>query len=218
MIRRPSAQCLLESPYFPQSVKSSYLFLAPFHLLAKDESRLRYAATFAKLGAFKAMGTFGTEMCAPYCLPLVLTPVSDTEAEWAYILLTEFLKCLNLEAVKKLIVPSIQKILQASSSLQFQSFIFFHSHFLRFSASLHIQKMILFQATGCSRLKVSLLQGSFMQEIWNRMGKQAYLEAIHPLIISNLCVAPHKNSAAAAAVLLIGSSEELGVPITVYQV
>ncbi|KAL2459379.1 protein serine/threonine kinase [Forsythia ovata] len=182
--RRHSAQYLLESPYFPKSVKSSYLFLAPFHLLAKDESRLRYAATFAKQGAFKAMGTFCAEMCAPYCLPLVVTPVSDAEAEWAYILLTEFLKCLKLEAVKKLIVPSIQKILQA---------------------------------TGCSHLKVSLLQGSFMQEIWNSIGKQAYLETIHPLIISNLCVAPHKSSAAAAAVLLIGSSEELGVPITVYQ-
>ncbi|KAI3459173.1 hypothetical protein Pfo_015836 [Paulownia fortunei] len=182
--RRPSANCLLESPYFPKSVKSSYLFLASFHLLAKDESRLQYAATFAKRGALKTMGAFGAEMCAPYCLPLVVTSASYTEAEWAYVLLTEFLKCLKLEAVTKLVVPSVQRILQA---------------------------------TGYSHLKVSLLQGSFMQEIWNRIGKQAYLETIHPLIISNLYVAPHKNSTAAASVLLIGSSEELGVPITVHQ-
>lgn len=67
-------------------------------------------------------------------------------------------------------------------------------------------------------MKVSLLQGSFMQELWNRIGKQAYFEIIHPLIISNLCIAPHKSSTAAASVLLIGSSEELGVPITVHQV
>lgn len=57
-----------------------------------------------------------------------------------------------------------------------------------------------------------------MQEIWNRVGKQAYLEAIHPLIISNLYIAHHKSSTAAASVLLIGSSEELGVPVTVHQV
>lgn len=57
-----------------------------------------------------------------------------------------------------------------------------------------------------------------MREIWKRVGKQAYLETIHPLVISNLYVAPHKISASAASVLLIGSSEELGVPITVHQV
>ncbi|KAL6571721.1 hypothetical protein OROHE_003364 [Orobanche hederae] len=182
--RRPSAKCLLESPYFPKSVKSSYLFLASFHLLAKDKSRLQYAATFAQRGALKAMGASGVEICAPFCLPLVEASASDTEVEWAYVLLTEFLRCLKLEVVMKLVVPSLQRILQA---------------------------------TGYTHLKVSLLQGSFMQEIWNRIGKQAYLDTIHPLIISNLCVAPHKSPTSAAAVLLIGSSDELGVPITVHQ-
>lgn len=57
-----------------------------------------------------------------------------------------------------------------------------------------------------------------MREIWDRVGKQAYLEAIHPLVISNLYFAPNKSSAAAASVLLIGSSEELGVPVTIHQV
>ncbi|KAL3641861.1 hypothetical protein CASFOL_012676 [Castilleja foliolosa] len=164
--RRPSAKCLLESPYFSKSVKSSYLFLAPFHLISKSESRLQYAASFAKQGALKAMGALGVEMCAPFCLPLVVASASDTEAEWAYILLTEFLRHLKLEAVIKLVVPSVQRVLQA---------------------------------TGYSHMKVSLLQGSFMQEIWNRIGN------------------PHKSSSGAAAVLLIGSSEELGVPITVHQ-
>jgi WD repeat-containing protein 81 len=67
-------------------------------------------------------------------------------------------------------------------------------------------------------LKVSILQDSFVREIWDRVGKQAYLETIHPLVISNLSVATHKSSAAAASVLLIGSSEELGVPVTIHQV
>uniref|UniRef100_A0A5B6YV66 Putative inactive serine/threonine-protein kinase lvsG n=1 Tax=Davidia involucrata TaxID=16924 RepID=A0A5B6YV66_DAVIN len=183
-LRRPSAKCLLESPYFPTTIRSSYLFLAPLQLLAKDGFRLCYAASFAKQGAFKAMGTFAAEMCAPYCLPLLETPLSDTEAEWAYILLKEFLKCLKPRAVRILILPAIQKILQA---------------------------------TGYSHLKVSLLQDSFVREIWNRIGKQAYLETIHPSVISNLYIAPHKSSAAAASVLLIGSSEELGVPVTVHQ-
>lgn len=117
IIRRPSAKSLLESPYFPKTVKSSYLFLAPLQLLAKDGSRLHYAANFAKQGALKAMGTFAAEMCAPYCLPLVVNPLSDTEAEWAYILLKEFLKCLKPNAVKTLVLPAIQKILQAGYEL-----------------------------------------------------------------------------------------------------
>ncbi|XP_031256379.1 protein GFS12 [Pistacia vera] len=182
--RRPSAKSLLESPHFPTTVKSSYLFIAPLQLIAKDGSRLCYAANFAKQGALKAMGSFAAEMCVPYCLPLVVTPLSDTEAEWAYILLKEFIKCLTLKAVETMILPAIQKILQT---------------------------------TGYSHLKVSLLQDSFVREIWNRVGKQAYLETIHPLVISNLYFAPHKISASAASVLLIGSSEELGVPITVHQ-
>lgn len=57
-----------------------------------------------------------------------------------------------------------------------------------------------------------------MLEIWNRIGKQAYLEKIHPSVLSNLYFTPNKSSAAAASVLLIGSCEELGVPITVHQV
>lgn len=60
-----------------------------------------------------------------------------------------------------------------------------------------------------------------MREIWNRVGKDVYLETLHPLVISNLHITPHKSSAAAAAaasVLLIGSSEELGIPISVHQV
>lgn len=75
-----------------------------------------------------------------------------------------------------------------------------------------------FQDTIYSHLKVSLLQDSFVQEVWNSIGKQTYLETLHPLVISNLYVAPNKSSAAAASVLLIGSSEELGVPITINQV
>ncbi|OMO58531.1 hypothetical protein COLO4_34545 [Corchorus olitorius] len=118
------------------------------------------------------MGTLAAEMCAPYCLPLTVAPLSDAEAEWAYILLKEFIKCLTPKAVKATVLPAIQKILQANS---------------------------------------------FVRDVWNQIGKQAYLETIHPLVISNLYNSPHKSSAAAASVLLICSSEELGVPITVHQ-
>lgn len=118
-IRRPSAKCLLESPYFPTTVKASYLFLAPLQLLAKGGSRLHYAANFAKQGVLKAMGTFAAEMCAPYCLSLVVTPLSDTEAEWAYTLLKEFIKNLTPKAVKRIVLPAIQRILQASFELYF---------------------------------------------------------------------------------------------------
>ncbi|KAK6939006.1 hypothetical protein RJ641_032514 [Dillenia turbinata] len=62
---RPSGKSLLESPYFDRAVKSSYLFLAPLHLLAKDGSRLSYVANFAKRGVFKAMGASAAEKCVP---------------------------------------------------------------------------------------------------------------------------------------------------------
>jgi len=48
-----------------------------------------------------------------------VTPLSDTEAEWAFILLKEFIKCLTPKAVKALVLPAIQKILQASFELCF---------------------------------------------------------------------------------------------------
>lgn len=60
------------------------------------------------------MGTFAAEMCAPNCLKLVLNPLSDSEAEWGCIILTELLRCLNPEAVKKLVILAIQKILQVN--------------------------------------------------------------------------------------------------------
>ncbi|CAH9108524.1 unnamed protein product, partial [Cuscuta europaea] len=182
--RRPSAKCLLESPYFPPTIMASYMFLAPLQLLATDESRLCYASTFAIHGSFKEMGPFASEMCAPNCLKLLLNPLTDEGAEWGYIILTELLRCLDPIAIKKLLIPAIQKILQA---------------------------------VGPSHLKISILQGSFVQEIWDRIGKQVYLEKLHPLVISNLSGNPHKASAASASALLISSSEELGVPITVHQ-
>jgi len=160
------------------------LFAAPLQLLAKGQTRLCYAASFAKQGVLKVMGTFVAEMCAVYCLPLVTTPLSEDECELAYVLLKEFTKSLTPMAVQRLVLPSIQKILLT---------------------------------TGYSHLKVSLLQDSFVRELWNQIGKRVYLEMIHPLVISNLYNSPDKISASAASVLLIGSSEELGAPVTVHQ-
>lgn len=63
------------------------------------------------------MGSFAAEICASYCLPLIKTSLSDCEAEWAYILLKEFLKSLNPEAIRNKFLPVIQTILQASCKL-----------------------------------------------------------------------------------------------------
>nr|CAD1829709.1 unnamed protein product [Ananas comosus var. bracteatus] len=167
--RRPSAKYLLESQYFPPSVRSAYMFLAPLQLSSKSKYRLQYAAKLASEGALKLMGSFAAEMCAPYCLPLVKSPLSDAESESALCLLREFLKCLKNQAAKELILPIIQKILQADS---------------------------------------------FVRDLWKKLGKPTYLEKVHPLVISNLNNSPNKIAASAAAVVLIGSSEELGIPIT----
>lgn len=96
------------------------------------------------------------------------------------------------------------------------SFLAFILFFWKILQTLYLD--IFLQNTGYLHLKVSLLQDSFVREIWNRVGKQAYLETIHPLVLSNLYISPDKNSAASASVLLIGSSEEIGVPITIHQV
>ncbi|XP_020695748.2 protein GFS12 isoform X1 [Dendrobium catenatum] len=182
--RRLAAKCFLESPYFSASVRGVYLFLAPLQLLSRPGYRLRYAARLASEGAFRAMGPYAAEMCASYCLPLIMSALSDFEAESALCLLKEFLKCLNSLTNRELLLPTIQKILQASE----------YSH-----------------------LKVSILQESFVRDLWKQMGKQAYLESIHPLVISNLYNSPNKVSASVASVVLIGSSEELGIPITIHQ-
>ncbi|KAJ0976456.1 hypothetical protein J5N97_018421 [Dioscorea zingiberensis] len=181
--RRPSAKCLLESQYFPPSIRSAYLFLAPLQLVSKPGSRIQYAAKIANKGALKVMGAFTVEMCAPYCLSLIMSS-SDLETESALCLLKEFLRCLSSKAIMALLLPAIQKILQTSE----------YSH-----------------------LKVSLLQDSFIRDLWNRLGKQTYLEKMHPLVISNLISSPDKISTSAASVALIGSCEELGIPITIYQ-
>ncbi|XP_020588652.1 protein GFS12 isoform X2 [Phalaenopsis equestris] len=181
---RPAAKCFLESPYFSASIRGVYLFLAPLQLLSRPGSRLRYAARLAIEGALKAMGTYAAEMCASYCLPLIMSAISDFEAEPALCLLKEFLKCLDTWAIRELLLPTIQKILHASE----------YSH-----------------------LKVSILQESFVRDLWKQLGKQAYLESFHPLVISNLCNSHDKVSVSVASVVLIGSSEELGIPITIHQ-
>lgn len=114
LYRRPSAKCLLESQYFPPSIRSAYLFLAPLQLIAKPESRIQYAAKIANKGGLKVMGAFTAEMCAPYCLSLIMSSSSDVEAESALFLLKELLRCLSSRAIVALILPAIQKILQAS--------------------------------------------------------------------------------------------------------
>ncbi|KAF3777824.1 GFS12 protein [Nymphaea thermarum] len=182
--RRPSAYCLLESPYFPQTVRSAYLFVAPLHLLTSNGSRLQFAAKLAGEGALRLMGPFAAEMCMSYCMPLVMSSLSDSEAEWASFLLKEFLRCLKPQAVIVSVLPVIQRVLQSSE----------YSH-----------------------LKVLLLQNSFMREVWKIVGKRSYLQKIHPLIISNLYLLAHKNSASSASVLLIASCEELGIPVTIHQ-
>ncbi|CAN4094999.1 unnamed protein product [Withania somnifera] len=208
-LRRPLFDPTSLSMYLESGVLPAFAQELPrtLKLLLKPASK-RTGGAFAQQGALKAMGTFAAEMCAPNCLKLVLNPLSDSEAEWGCIVLLEFLRCLNPEAVKKLVIPAIQKILQVN-------------HCLNMSISSDASKtycvFLFYQGTGPSHLKVSLLQGSFVLDIWNKIGKQAYVETIHPFVVLNLHGTPCKNSAAAASVLLIGSSEELGIPITVHQ-
>ncbi|ONM31865.1 Protein GFS12 [Zea mays] len=114
--RRPSAKHLLESSYFPPSVRSAYMFLAPLQVLSTSRERIKYAAKLASEGALKAMGEFAAEMCAPYCLSLLSSSLSDVDTESALSLLKEFLGSLTIQATKDLVLHIIQKILQASKS------------------------------------------------------------------------------------------------------
>ncbi len=56
-----------------------------------------------------------------------------------------------------------------------------------------------------------------MRELWKKLGKQTYIEKVHPLVIMNLYNSPNKITASSASIVLIGSSEELGIPITFNQ-
>jgi WD repeat-containing protein 81 len=90
------------------------MFLAPLQVLCTSRERSKYAAKLASEGALKAMGEFAAEMCAPYCLSLVSSSLSDVDTESALSLLKEFIKSLSIQATKDLILHIIQKILQAS--------------------------------------------------------------------------------------------------------
>ncbi|XP_078161188.1 protein serine/threonine kinase isoform X4 [Carex rostrata] len=182
--RRPSAKGLLDSKYFPQTFRSAYTFLAPLQLNCSPALRLKYACMLASKGALKAMGPLAAEACVPFCVQLILTALPDAEAETAVSLLRELLRCLTSQATRDLILPLIQKILQASE----------YSH-----------------------LKISILQDSFVHDLWKKIGKEAYMENVHSLIIANLCNSPNKQSALAASVVLIGSCEDLGIPVTIHQ-
>lgn len=61
------------------------------------------------------MGAFASEICAPYCLAIIVNSMSDTDADNAHIILEEFLKVLEPKAVMTLMLPTVQKILQAST-------------------------------------------------------------------------------------------------------
>jgi WD repeat-containing protein 81 len=56
-----------------------------------------------------------------------------------------------------------------------------------------------------------------VRELWKKLGKQTYIEKVHPLVIMNLYNSPNKITASSASIVLIGSSEELGIPITFNQ-
>uniref|UniRef100_A0A453EBV9 Uncharacterized protein n=1 Tax=Aegilops tauschii subsp. strangulata TaxID=200361 RepID=A0A453EBV9_AEGTS len=43
------------------------------------------------------------------------------------------------------------------------------------------------------------------------LGKQTFFEKLHPLVITNLYSSNNKISASAASIVLVGSSEELGI-------
>lgn len=103
-----------------------YHFVAPIQTLSKSVSRLQYASKLAKEGALKAMGPFAAEMCAPYCFSLISNSLSDAESEASLSLLTEFVRCLKLPAIKSLILPTIQKILQVCSARQWHDSVYTH--------------------------------------------------------------------------------------------
>jgi WD repeat-containing protein 81 len=88
--RRPTAKHILESSYFPPSVRSAYMFLAPLQVSCTLREHIKYVSKLASEGALKAMGNFAAEMCAPYCLSLVSSSLSDVDTESAFLLLKEF--------------------------------------------------------------------------------------------------------------------------------
>lgn len=67
----------------------------------------------AAKGVLKAMGSVAAEACVPFCVQLILADLPDAEAATAVSLLRELLRCLTSQASRDLILPVIQKIIQA---------------------------------------------------------------------------------------------------------
>ncbi|GJN11683.1 hypothetical protein PR202_ga29892 [Eleusine coracana subsp. coracana] len=62
--RRPSAKHLLQSSYFPPSVQSAYMFLAPLQVLCTSRERIKYVAKLAS-------GLLGESFTVKQILPLL---------------------------------------------------------------------------------------------------------------------------------------------------
>lgn len=103
---------LLKSPFFSNQIRAVYSFLAPLHSLEHQHERLQYAATMAELGTFQNIGCAATEMAAPCCLSLVVSPYPGIDPTEVVCLLRGLLRAMQPHAVKKLIVPVIQQLLQ----------------------------------------------------------------------------------------------------------
>ncbi|XP_002990350.2 protein GFS12 [Selaginella moellendorffii] len=114
--RRPSAEKLLESPFFPPVVRSAYTFLSSFHFLASNHDRLFYAAKMAQQSAFALMGPVASELCAPACLSVIAHPYNDLDPMAVIILLKSLLQVLKQQASRRLLLPVVQSILQENDA------------------------------------------------------------------------------------------------------
>ncbi|KAJ7561165.1 hypothetical protein O6H91_03G016900 [Diphasiastrum complanatum] len=116
--RRPTAQMLLDSPFFPASIRLVYDFLSTLECFSTTQERWEYVAQKSQEGAFQSMGSTAAEICAASCFSLITPPYECLDSGAIIDFLQSMLQSMKPNASKWLLVPVVQRLLQSHESGQ----------------------------------------------------------------------------------------------------
>lgn len=116
--RRLSASGLLESPFFPPTVRAVHSFLSVLHLLESKGGRLEFVAKLANQRAFLLMGPLAARKCISSCLLLLVLPCECNHVQAWMDFLRASLVALKPHDINALLVPTIQTLLQGHGNAE----------------------------------------------------------------------------------------------------
>ncbi|KAI5077475.1 hypothetical protein GOP47_0007299 [Adiantum capillus-veneris] len=111
-VRRICAARLLESPFFPPTVRTVHSFVSLLYLMDDQKSRLEVVARLASHGAFILMGSVAAKKCICFGLSSLVLPSENIPVQECIAFLNAALLSLKPHDAKTLLIPVIQHFLQ----------------------------------------------------------------------------------------------------------